>query len=138
MARITDRLSALEALLLAKPAPSGPAKLFLIKLSRACALDWHGEVAKARAAAIASGIELTADAHPAPAFDADDTGVREYIECQQTLLIAEGAAQIARSEAAQAERRAAEEAAKQPPKPQRQPKPTPTFTPSTFPAFART
>jgi len=138
MARITDRLSALEKLL--APQPDRWAELarkcFPVPMTLEM-LDGHDAyLARCRAQHVAQGRVINEDAKPGYFFRNTEECEAVAME-QQRRLIADAAEDIARCEALATERK---REAEPPPLParERKSKPPSTFTPSTFPAFART
>jgi len=137
MARITDRIKALEALL--APQPDRWAELarksFIVPMTLEMLDDWHGYVDQCRASYLATGNTLDHDARPTYFFRNTEECEAVCVE-QQRRLVEAGQADLDRAAAREAERKAAE------PHPlparERSSKPPLTFTPSTFPAFART
>lgn len=128
--RTLDRIATLEKLLV--PPPDRWAELartyFPVPMTVALLHDWHGEVARWRAEAIAQGRVMNPDAKP-------ELYVRNHAECeaylmaQQAKLIADAQGDVDRAFAREAERIAAERDAKEPPTPQRRPKPSTPFVP---------
>ena len=142
MSRTRDRLSALEALLLAPEAIAGPRPYFLIRLDMLAITDWPAAVAHARAEAVGNGLELAPDARPAPLPFASHDECEEWLFAQQAHLIAQADAGFERIEAREAERKESDNRKRGESNnmPVRNPKPKtpPTFTPATFAPFART
>lgn len=133
--RTLDRLAALEALLLASPNVDGPARFFTVPVSIASATDWHVEVERAKADAIAQGIVLAPDAMPSLAPFKDHAEAELWLMAQQAHLIASADMGFERIEARNAERKAADDVGKQPQRKPQPSKPPPQFTDHTN-AFA--